>query len=358
MPANDTKTGFRTARPKIVIGGNEDIDLSQGLMRMQLRETVQGLSRAELRFGNWGPKNGATTFLYFDRKKLDFGKAVQVKLDDDLLFDGRISAMEGAFGEGSTPELTILLEDRFQDLRMTRRTRTFADQTDAAVIETIAKDHGLDSDVDLDGPKHKVLAQVNQSDLAFVRERARAAGAELWLDGKKLLAKPREKRSAAALKLAYGAELREFTVVADLAAQRSSVQVTGWSVADKKAITHDADDQSIGGELGADTSGAEILGDTFGTRKESVAHTVPLTDDDAKAQAETYFRLAARRFVVGNGLAQPNAKLRVGATVDLAGVGPLFEGKYYLAEVRHLFDAESGFRSEFTAERPGLGKAQ
>jgi phage protein D len=345
-------------RPKIVVGGNEDIDLSAGLLRMQLRETIQGLTRAELRFGNWGPKNGAIGFLYFDRKKLDFGKSIQVKFDDDLLFEGKVSAMEADFGEGHPPELAILLEDRFQDLRMTRRTRTFVDQTDSDVIQKIAQDYGLQTDVDIDGPQHKLLAQVNQSDLAFMRERARAVDAELWIDGGKLLAKPRTKRNGSTLKLKFGADLREFTVVADLAAQRSSVQVTGWSVADKKAITHGADEQTIQGELNGDSSGASILDSAFGKRKESVAHTVPLTDDDAKSQAETYYRMAARRFVVGNGLAQPNAKLRVGAIVDLDGVGPLFNGKYYLAEVRHVFDGAAGFRSEFTAERPGLGKAQ
>jgi phage protein D len=356
MAANDP--GMNATRPKIVVGGNEDVDLSAGLLRMQLRETIQGLMQAELRFGNWGPKNGAIGFLYFDGKKLDFGKSIQVKLDDDLLFEGKVSAMEADFGEGRSPELAVLLEDRFQDLRMTRRTRTFVDQTDSDVIKKIAQDYGLQTDVDIDGPQHKVLAQVNQSDLAFMRERARAVDAELWIDGGKLLAKPRTKRNGSTLKLKFGADLREFTVVADLAAQRSSVQVTGWSVADKKAITHDADEQSISGELHGDSSGASILDSAFGKRKESVAHTVPLTDDDAKSQAETYYRMAARRFVVGNGLAQPNAKLRVGAIVDLDGVGPLFNGKYYLAEVRHMFDGAAGFRSEFTAERPGLGKAQ
>src|SRR5436853_6874951 len=356
MAANDP--GMNATRPKIVVGGNEDVDLTQGLLRMQLRETIQGLMRAELRFGSWGPKDGAIGFLYFDRKKLDFGKSIQVKLDDDLLFEGKVSAMEADFGEGRSPELAILLEDRFQDLRMTRRTRTFVDQTDSDVIKKIAQDYGLQTDVDIDGPQHKVLAQVNQSDLAFIRERARDVDAELWLDGTKLRAKPRTKRNGSTLKLKFGADLREFTVVADLAAQRSSVQVTGSSVADKKAITHDADEQTILGELNGGSSGASILDSAFGKRKESVAHTVPLTDDDAKWQAETYYRMAARRFVVGNGLAQPNAKLRVGAIIDLDGVGPLFNGKYYLAEVRHMFDGAAGFRSEFTAERPGLGKAQ
>ena len=153
---------MNATRPKIVVGGNEDVDLTQGLLRMQLRETIQGLMRAELRFGNWGPKDGAIGFLYFDRKKLDFGKSIQVKLDNDLLFEGKVSAIEADFGEGRSPELAILLEDRFQDLRMTRRTRTFVDQTDSDVIKKVAQDYGLQTDVDIDGPQHKVLAQVNQ----------------------------------------------------------------------------------------------------------------------------------------------------------------------------------------------------
>ena len=143
---------------------------------MTVHETVQGLYRAELRFGNWGPKDNAIGFLYFDRKKLDFGKALRLQLENDLLFDGRVSAIEAEFGEGSSPEISVLLEDRLQDLRMTRRTRSFQDVSDAQAIKRIASDHGLTPDVDVSGPTHKVLAQVNQSDLAFMRERARAAG--------------------------------------------------------------------------------------------------------------------------------------------------------------------------------------
>src|SRR5713101_7836026 len=137
MAASDSNA-IKATRPKIVLGGQEDADLSQGLLRMSIRENVQGLYRAELRFGNWGPKDSSVGFLYFDRAKLDFGKALQLKLEDDVLFDGRISAMEADFGEGKSPELAILLEDRLQDLRMTRRTRTFTEASDADVIRRIA----------------------------------------------------------------------------------------------------------------------------------------------------------------------------------------------------------------------------
>jgi uncharacterized protein len=356
--ADSGSTGVQATRPKIFLGGREDIDLSQALLRMSVRETVNGLFSAELRVGNWGPKNNSVGFLYFDRKKLDFGKAVQLKLNDDILFDGRVSAIEADFGEGRSPELSILLEDRFQDLRMTRRTRTFTDSSDADVIRRVAGDHGLQASVDVQGPTHKVLTQVNQSDLAFLRERARSAGAELWIDGANLAAKPRTARNGASIKLKYGADLREFTALADLAHQRTSVDVSGWDVGGKKAIRQQADEAAITNELGSDSSGAKILRDAFGERKESIANMVPLTADEARGQAEARFRDAARRFLVGRGMAQPNGKLRVGVWIELDGLSSLFNGKYYLAEVRHLFDGAGGFRSEFTAERPGLGKSE
>ena len=40
-----------------------------------------------------------------------------------------------------------------------------------SAIRTIASDHSLTPEIDASGPTHKVLAQVNQSDLAFLRER-------------------------------------------------------------------------------------------------------------------------------------------------------------------------------------------
>ena len=354
MANNDA--GLQATRPTILVDGTENAGLSQGLLKMSIRESVQGLYSADLRFGNWGPNGGEIGYLYFDRKTLDFGKELKLQLGDDVLFEGRISAMEGEFGEGASPELGILLEDRLQDLRMTRRTRTFDDVSDADVIRRIAGDHGLKADVDVSGPTHKLLAQVNQSDLAFIRERARAAGAELWIDGRKLQAKARTARNGSALKLRYGTELRRFTATADLAHQRTSVTVSGWSVSGKEAITHTADEAAVRNETGADLTGAKILGDAFGTRDEAVAHTVPLTAAEARAQAEAWYRAAARRFLVGRGLAQPNAKLRVGTWIELEGLGALFDGKYYLADVEHSFDGRNGFRSEFTAERPGLGK--
>ena len=184
--ANGSATGLRIARPTLSIGGQENGALSSGLLSLLIVEQTNGLYRCEALFGNWGNVNNGTGFLYFDRAVLDFGKAFQVKLGTDVIFDGKIMGLEANFPEGEAPEVNILAEDRFQDLRMTRRTRTFVDVSDTDVISQIANEHGLSPSVDVSGPTYKVLAQINQSDLAFLRERARAIDAELWMEGSTL----------------------------------------------------------------------------------------------------------------------------------------------------------------------------
>ncbi|MEP6925805.1 MAG: hypothetical protein ABI954_15165 [Pyrinomonadaceae bacterium] len=352
----DSSTGVIDSRPTIIVGGQENASLAGGLMNLLITEKTNGLYTCEAQFGNWGPKNETTDFLYFDRQTLDFGKDFQVKLGQSIIFDGKITALEADFPEGQAPAITVLAEDALQNLRMTRRTRTFNDVADTDVFRQIAGDYGLTANINASGATHKVLAQVNQSDLAFMRERARTIDAEIWVSGKELNVKSRSSRGAEKIDLKYGGQLREFKVIADLAHQRTSVSVNGWDVQSKEAITHEAAKSILSGELGNDESGADILQKAFGERKEALAHTVPFAAQEAQDMAETYFKAAARRFTTGRGVAEPNAKLRVGTTVNLDGLGKLFNGKYYVCDVAHVFDNAKGLRTEFGVERVGIGK--
>src|SRR5262245_12400947 len=167
MADGGSTSKLRGARPIVTLAGRDDVSLTEGLLRLSILETTAGLYRCEAAFGNWGTVGKDIGFLYFDRKRLDFGKALQIKLGSAPIFDGRITGIEACFPEGGAPELVVLAEDRLQDLRMTRRSVTFTDVTDADVFRRIAGDHSLTASVDAPGPKHKLLAQLNQSDLAF-----------------------------------------------------------------------------------------------------------------------------------------------------------------------------------------------
>ena len=342
--------------PVFSVDGQHQEALSSGLLRMSIVEIVSGIYRCESTFANWGPVGNSLGYLYFDRQTLDFGKLFQVTLNGSPLFDGRITALEAQFPETVPPEITVRAEDRFEDLRMTRRTRTFTNVSDADLVRQVAADHGLTADVDVTGPAHEVVAQVNQSDLHFLRGRVRSIDAELWMEGTTLHAQAHTRRNAGAFKLSRGTTLRQFTVAADLGAQRTSLNVSGWDQASKSPIVQEATDSAISDELNGGDSGPSILSSAFGERSESLIDTLSLDPPEAQARAEALFRKRARRFVTGRGVADTNALLRVGARVDLQELGPLFSGTYYVTGVHHLFDPTKGMRTEFAAERPALGR--
>jgi phage protein D len=359
MPDSTTITGFYASTPTLKVDGAAKADLSAQLRSLLVEETTLGLFRCEATFTNWGTKDDHAGFLYFDRRTLDFGKEFSVEFgppgSQSQVFKGRVTGMEAHYPKASEPLLTVLAEDRFQDLRMERRTRSFADVSDSDVFSQIASQHGLTPQVDVDGPTYRVLTQVNQSDLAFLRERAAAVDAELWVDDRTLHAQARSRRDAGTVALRYGEQLLEFSALADLAHQRTTVKVSGWDIAGKSALDEEAGESVVSAELDGKRSGSSVLGEALAERHERVASAVPLSQTEARATAEARYRARARRFVTARGAADGNPSVRVGATLDLAGLGDLFDGKYYVRLARHTFDQENGYRTSFEAERPGLG---
>lgn len=343
------------SRPSIEIAGQREGELTASMLRLDIVESEEGLARCALLFGNWGgPERPG--FQYFDRQKLEFGKPLGVRLTDGGLFTGRIGAITATYPDGGPPQVGVLAEDRLQDLRMTRRTRSFADATLADVVRRIAQDHGLQAEVDLSGPRHRLLAQVNQSDLAFLRDRARHEDALVWADDTTLRAAARSRRGGGTVELVWAGTLREFQVGADLAHQRTSLVASGWNVADKQACRHEADEAAVRAELDGNDSGAAILRQAFGARPDTLAHGLPVDAGEARLLAEAAMRHLARRFVVGRGVARTVPGLRVGASVKLSGLGALFDGPYTLTKVHHRFDAHRGLRTEFCCDRPWIGR--
>lgn len=359
MPDNAPTTGYYTSTPTLKVDGAAQDSLGVLLASLLVEETTLGLFRCEAHIGNWATKNDSPDFLHFDRAVVDFGKEFSVEFGPPgaqlEVFRGRITGLEAHYPEHGAASLVVLAEDRFQDLRMERRTRSFEDVSDADVIRRIASQHGLTPDVDVDGPTYRVITQTNQSDLAFLRERAAAVDAELWVADRTLHAQARSRRKTNNVSLKWKANLLEFSVMADLAHQRTSVRVSGWDVSSKSALDEEAGESVIGGELDGKRSGTAVLSQALTARHERVVMTVPLSQPEAKAVAEARYRARARRFVRGRGEADGTPELRVGTSLTLSGLGDFFDGKYYVTLARHTYDQAQGYRTSFEVERPGIG---
>lgn len=356
------RPGAYRSRAHVLIDGRDAPGMTRDAVAALAEETIEGLYRCELTLVNYGTgSSGRADYLYFGRDLIDFGKEIALRLGPgnppEQIFAGRISAIEAEYGEGGHVRLRILAEDRLQDMRMTRRTRSFEDLTDADILRQIASEHQLQGDIDLPGPTHARIAQVNQSDLAFIRERAQACGGELWVADGTLYARTRSGRDVVNIDLAYGVGLKSFSVRADLAQQCTEMVVSGWDIEAKTRINETGTPSDISSELEGGEGGSSILEEKFGPRPASLVHTMMLTQQEAQALAQHEYRTCARRFVTGSGLADGNPQIRVGVTVNLSRLGPMFDGAYSVVRVRHMFTMQGGYQTEFDLERPWIGRA-
>jgi phage protein D len=350
-----------SARPNILVGGRDNAALAEATISIGIRESTEGLFTLEATFGNWGMRKGSVGYVYFDRSLLDFGAELSVKLGAGdaagEVFRGKITAIEGRFPQRVAPQVLVLAEDRLQDLRMTRRTRVFENASINSIVSDVLQGYSLDKTVDVDSLTFPVVAQLNQSDLAFLRYLARAADADLWFEEGKLKFISRSRpASGNPVTVVYGQTLHEFSVSADLAHQRTKLAVTGWDVDGKTAFSESVSDEKVQGELDNGESGTSILRAKFGERAEQIVHEIPLSTDETRARATALYRTRARRFVTGHAIAEGDARIVVGKRVQLDGLGPLFTGKYYVTSVHHTFDSMNGFRTSFSVERAGLGR--
>lgn len=359
-----------TASPTLTVAGQDRPTLVDRILTMTVEEDTDGLRRLELRLGNWGGgasgndgggSGGGIGLALSDRAVLDFGAEITVAIGAGDraggVFDGLITAIEERYPLGSPPEMVVLAEDRLQQLRMTRRSRVFADVSDADVISTIAQDHSLTPEVDAQGPTHTQLVQANQTDLAFLRDRVRAVDARVRVDGSTLHVVPREQSTEEVVTLRRGADLRSVTVLADLAHQRTAVHVCGWDIAAKEGIDARADSGAISGEVTDGRSGVDVLGEALGDRVESIVHEGPLTQEEATALAESALRERARRFLTGTVESEGDSRITVGATIGLEGLSPAVSGAYAVTEVSHRFDHAGGYRTVARIQRPWIGGA-
>ena len=351
------------SRPRFEIDGTDQERLSTDLLDLEVSIDEEGMARLEARFLNHGQAEpGADAdFLHFNGVALGLGRAISVRAGDEEneaeIFRGLLTAIEADYPQQRPPEISICAEDALQGFRMVQRTRTFREQTDTEIASALASDHSLSPDADVSGPSHTELWQVNQSDLAFLRERARAVDARLAIESGRLVFRPRRDpaRSETMHVLRWQNELLRFRVTADLAHQRTEVRVHGYSVADKEGIHVEATGSDIESEADGGRTGPSIL-DSLGMRAvEDHPLEMPSTTDEAQGIADAMARRRARRFVCGEGMTMGTPALQVGHQVELQDLGPWFSGRYHVAAIRHCFDLAEGLRTHFTAERVDLG---
>lgn len=293
---------------------------------------------------------------FIDRRQLDFGRRFKVSRSGTTLFEGVMVGLGLRVPSASPPVVEVVAEDALQRLADVRRTRTFTNLSDGDIVQQLAADHALQAIPELSGPTYTSVSQLAASDLDFLGERLRRLDAWMWADGTTLRARPRRVRPSGAFLVTSGQNLREFAATADLRGQPTTLSLPGWDVRSKVGVAATATVSALGPEgQGGDTAAAILLHQSS-ERPDADADPIASTGNEADALAQAAFRRGARRFVTGRGVAELDGRITVGATIALHGLGTSFSGAYLVTAVRHRYGTVDGYRTEFTAERPVLGR--
>jgi phage baseplate assembly protein gpV len=145
--------------------------------------------------------------------------------------------------------------------------------------------------------------------------------------------------------LALGVDLLRFRSVLTSAQQAGHVEVRGWDVATKKALTATAPAKTTSVNLPTVTPQdlAKLFGDPVHVSAGVPYRSQAEVDEAARALADEM----ASTFAEFEGVARGNPQLRAGAAVSIDGLGEPFDGKYTVTTSRHRFDPTGGYTTTF-----------
>ncbi|HEU5483623.1 MAG TPA: VgrG-related protein, partial [Microlunatus sp.] len=253
----------------------------------------------------------------------------------ESLLSGEITALEAEYDTGGT--FTVLRGyDQTHRLFRGRRTAAYQQMTASDIATAIAQRAGLEiGEVTSTSTVYDHLSQAGQTDWEILSALARTANLEVTVrDGKFSFAPPAVAGTAPSpagtadpepLALQLGRDLLRFRSVLTSAGQVESVEVRGWDVATKRALTTTQPATSTRIELPAAT--AEKLATIF------AAPPLVATDVPYRTQAEVDQAAAAladdqgSSFAEFEGTARGNPKVRAGAAISIDGLGEPFDGK-------------------------------
>lgn len=342
-----------SARPTLRVDTKFNARVSALLLSAEVREQEGGLSQCELVLSNIATgEDGDAQSGFEDENELSLGTRLGVYMGDERsplsIFNGVVTAIEARYSTARSPQVVIYAEDLLQRARMTRRTKVYKNFKLSTFIEDMASELGLKVAFDGLSDDLGVQVQLGESDLAFVRRMLRRVDGDLQVVDDAIHVALRDEIKREEIELRYYSQLREVSVMADLAHQVSSITVSGWDADEGKPFKA----KSMGSALspGSGRLGATVLEDVFGTRDEHIDGAPATNVDEAQALADALYDQRARRFVrlcaTSNGIPE----IQVGAHVRVVELSPRFDNVYHVVSTCHRYDPVRGYEVEFEAE--------
>jgi Bacteriophage probable baseplate hub protein len=295
------------------------------------------------------------------------GSAVKIALGyvDDLqdMIEGEITQISPSFPQDGIPTIVIEGHTLLHRLHGSNNTRTFQNVSDKAIVEKIAQDAHLQAEAEDPQVQYEYVMQPNQTDLEFLRDRARRLHFEILVENKKLIFRRSREQTTntytlvwahAQKAIAMGSNtlpLSTFSLQMNASKPATSVESRSYDPASKQAFVARAGPDDQTSSMGGTKKGGDVTSAAFQRECKHVHVVTPFPSQSAcNAHAKATYNNKAMGLVSGTAETIGVPDLRGGQIIKLLGVGLRFEGDYRIDEATHSIGSD-GYKTSLTVKR-------
>ncbi len=328
---------------RVYIGGAPlAVEAEVDVLGVTVSQYVEGADVFTIEVNNW--HSDRQELKWVDEDLYTPGAEVEVRVgflnNMRPLIRGEITALEPEFNPDKAPTLKVTGYDRLHRFRRGRHTRSFVDIRDSELAESLAAELSLRARVEDTSVVHPYLFQNNQSNVDFLRERARRIRYEVDVDDRTLVFRRSANDAGKTVTLAFGEKLKGFYPRLTTLDQVSEVVVRGWDAVNKSPIVATA---GLGDEttrMQGSVSGPVLADEAYGASTVLISDHYLVSQAEADQIAKAQFNVHADDFVTGEATAIGNPELAAGTVVELTKLGRRFTGFYYITAASHVIKRE------------------
>jgi Rhs element Vgr protein len=258
--------------------------------------------------------------------------------DEETIFKGLILKHGIKVYKDKPSVLRIECKDKSIKMTIGRKSKYYYESTDADIMEEIAADSGVDTDIESTNVTHAQMVKYYVSDWDFILTRSEANGKLVTTDDGSLIIKAPDGSSEPVLSLTYGGNMLEFEAVMDASYQLSSIQSYAWNAADQEMFQIEAASATVTtpGNISVDD-----LSNVIELEEYQLKHAGQVRDDELQAWADGRSIRTGYGKIRGRARIQGFVGVKPGHTVELAGVGDRFNGTALVSGVQHEINSKN-----------------
>ena len=295
------------------------------------------------------------------------GNSVKIALGyvDDMqdMIEGEITKISPTFPQDGIPTVTIEGHTLLHRLQGTHNTRTFQGVSDKEIVQKLAQEANLQAEAEDPQVQYDYVMQPNQTDLDFLRDRAKKLHFEILVQDKKLIFRRSQEGQTNSYTLiwahtqkavAMGSKtlpLATFSLQMNASGPATSVESRSYDPATKQTFVAQAGPSDQTSPMGGSKRAGDVRSDAYKRERKYVHVTTPFgSQSECHEHAKATYNNQAMALVSGTAETIGAPDLRGGQIVTLLGVGLRFEGDYRIDEATHHI-SNDGYKTSLTVKR-------